>query len=203
MSISRFTKVISLSFLAISIGFLSFIIFENSHKSTEPSKNTEAPINPLSIKGLNFNSFNGTQITSKIIAEELKINPRKFYIFNVKPIKEITVNNVTVEFYKNVDNPFSLNLNCFKQLHLSPSKKKSLNSQESKRKLFKADFLTRGVINEFVLKIYDKKSMSFLIKASTVLINFKNNRARLYDATIEDIVSRKIIRNFGKNRRKC
>jgi len=190
---SRFLKVILLFIIFVSIGFLSFISLEISDKSIVPTFKIEKYLNPISIQGMKFQSSKGGRIVTRTVAKELKVNPRKFFIFNIKPFNELTLNKVTIEFYKNEGEPSGIDLGDLMDKFSSGSSEKS---SSSKRHIFGATntgLITRSVINKLILKIYDKNKLSLIIKAATAYLNFKKGEIIFHNAIVEDIDSKEII----------
>jgi hypothetical protein len=202
MNLSRFLKVIFLFLILISLEFLFLTRLEISDKSIESIPNKKEYLNPISVQGLTVTRFKGNQILTKVTAKELKINPRKFNIFNIKPFNELTLNKVTIEFYKSKDEPSGIDLGDLIYKFSSRSNGKSSSSKGNKFEAIKTGFgaikpglITRGVINKLVLKIYNKNNLSMIIKAPTAYVNFKRNKVIFQNATVEDIASREIIKS--------
>jgi hypothetical protein len=189
----RFIKVILLFIIFASLGFLLLISLENSDQSVASTLEKEKYLNPISIQGMKFQSSKGNRIVTKGVAKELKVNPRKFFIFNIKPFNELTLNKVIIEFYKNEGEPFGIDLVDLTDKFSSGSGGKS---SSSKRHIFGATntgLITRGIINKLILKIYDKNKLSLMIKAPTAYLNFKKHEIIFHNAIVEDIDSKEII----------
>jgi hypothetical protein len=146
--------------------------------------------------------FKGNQIITKATAKDLKINPRKFNIFNIRPLNELTLNKVTIEFYKSSDEPSGIDLGNLIYKFSSRSNGKSSSSKENKSGAIKTrvgaiktGLITRGVINKLVLKIYNKNNLSMIVQAPTAYVNFKRNEIIFQNATAYNIVSREIIKS--------
>jgi hypothetical protein len=190
---SRFLKVILLFIIFVPIGFLFFISLEISDKSIVPTFKKEKYLNPISIQGMKFQSSKGGRIITRGVAKELKVNPRKFFIFNIKPFNEMILNKVTIEFYKNEGEPSGIDLGDLMDKFSSGSSEKS---SSSKRHIFGATntgLITRSVINKLIFKIYDKNKLSLMIKAPTAYLNFKKGEIIFHNAIVEVIDSKKII----------
>jgi hypothetical protein len=199
---SRFLKLIFLFLFLISLEFLFLTRLEISGKSIESIPNKEEYLHPISVQGLTIRLFKGNQIITKATAKDLKINPRKFNIFNIRPLNELTLNKVTIEFYKSSDEPSGIDLGKLIYKFSSRSSGKSSSSKENKSGAIKARFgaiktglITRGVINKLVLKIYNKNNLSMIVQAPTAYVNFKKNEIIFQNATADTIVSRKIIKS--------
>ena len=125
-------KVIFLFLILISLEFHFLTNLKISNKSIESIPNKEEYLNPISVQGLTVMRFKGNQILTKVTAKELKINPRKFNIFNIKSFNELTLNKVTIEFYKSGDEPSGIDLGNLIYGFSSRSNGKSLSSKENK-----------------------------------------------------------------------
>jgi hypothetical protein len=168
---------------------------EISDKSIESIPNKEEYLNPISVQGFTVQTFNGNQIITKATAKELKITPRKFFIFNIRPLNELTLNEVTIEFYKSEDEPSGVDLADLMHKLSSRSNGKSSSSKKHKFGAIKTGLITRGVINKLVLKIYNKNNLSMIVQAPTAYVNFKRNEIIFQNATADNIVSREIIKS--------
>jgi len=195
-------KVFFLFLILISLEFHFLTNLEISDKSIESSPNKEEYLNPISVQGLTVMRFKGNQILTKVTAKELKINPRKFNIFNIRSFNELTLNKVTIEFYKSGDEPSGIDLGDLIYRFSSRSNGMSSFSKENKPGAIKTGFraiktglITRGVLNKLVLKIYNKNNLSVIVKSPTAYVNFKKNKVIFHNATAEYIASREIIKS--------
>jgi len=157
---------------------------DNSHLSSFDEKS----LYPIKITGLNYTKCEENRLMTKIKSDELKVNPRKFFIFNIKPFNEVTLNNTTIEVYLYEDTHSDTNLFSFGGDLLSVK-------QGNKASLKGMGLITRGVINDLVLKIYKASSLSILVKAKKAHIDFKKDETKLQKASIEGIFSNKIIKS--------
>ena len=129
----------------------------------------------------------------------------KFSIFNIKPLKELTLNNVTVEFHKGEEDPSSIDLGDI--IHkLSPGS--SAKSSSSKRHVFGANgtgLITRAIINKLIFKIYNNNNLSLMIKSAKAYLNLMKGEVIFRNAVVADIgkkniiKSRKIFFKYGEN----
>jgi hypothetical protein len=201
MNLSRL-KVIFLFLILISLEILFLTNLEIPDKSIESFSNKKEYLNPLSVQGLTVQRFKGNQIITKVTAKELKINPRKFNIFNIRPFNELTLNKVTIEFYNSGDDPYGIDLGNLIYKFSSRSNGKSSSSKGNKSGAIKSGFgeiktglLTGAVINKLVLEIYNKNNLSMIVKAPTAYVNFKKNKVIFQNATLEDIASSDIVKS--------
>lgn len=196
------SKIIILFFILISLEFHFLTNLEISDKSIESIANKKEYLNPISVQGLTVIRFKGNQILTKVTAKELKINPRKFNIFNIKSFNEITLNKVTIEFYKSGDETSGIDLRNLIYKFSSRSNGTSSSSKKNKYEEIKTGsgeiktgLITRGVINKLVLKIYNKNKLSVIVKAPTAYVHFKRNKVIFHNATAEDMASREVIKS--------
>ena len=179
--------------ILVSIGYLFIISLDSSDQSVVSTQNEGTYLNPISIQGLKFQSSVGKSIITRAAAKELKVKPRKFFVFNIRPFNEITLNKVTIAFYKNEYGPSEIDL---KELMHKLIAGKDDNSPFSGRHPFgaaKTGLITRGIINHFILKIYDQNNLSLMIKSAKAYLNFKKGEVVFQDAMVEDFASKKII----------
>ena len=189
----RFLKVILLFIIFVSLGFLLLISLETSDQSIVSALNKKKSLNPISIQGMKFQSSKDGRIIARGAAKELKVNPRKFFIFNVKQFNELTLDGVTIDFYKNEGEPSGIDLGDLMDNFSSGNGGKSSSSKRHISGATNTGLITRSVINKFILKIYDKNELSLIIKAATACLNFKKNKIIFYNAIVEDIDSKEII----------
>ncbi|CAN2043856.1 DUF4403 family protein [Candidatus Magnetomoraceae bacterium gMMP-1] len=152
---------------------------------------------PLRITGFIASKYEKNGLISRIKADELKLNPRKIFIFNIKSINELTLNNAEIDiyFYENTHSDI-------KEFSFSDN---VLPLQNYKASLKSMGFITRGVINNLVLNIYRGDNIYFFIKAETAYINIKKSTIKLIRAIIKNISLNKLIKSkiiIWNNRKK-
>lgn len=190
---SRFLKLILLFIILVSIGVLIFIGAESLDHSIVSTQNKEKHLNSILIQGIRFQNSKGSQIIAKAVVKELKVKPRKFFIFNIKPFNELTLNNVTMEFYKSEEEPSGLDLGDLMHKLLPGSSTKSSSSKRHKFGVTGTGLITRAVINKLILKIYNKNNLSLMIKSAKAYLNLKKGEVIFQNAIVEDIDSKEII----------
>ncbi len=191
--------------ILVLMGYLFITSLDSSDQSVVSTQNEGTYLNPISIQGLKFQSSVGDSTITRAVAKELEVNPRKFFVFNIRPFNEITLKEVTIEFYKNEHGPSEIDL---KELMHKLIAGDDDNSPFSGRHPFgaaKTGLITRGIINQFILKIYDQNNLSLMIKSAKVFLNFKKGEVVFQDAMVEDfgskiiINSRKIVFRSGED----
>ena len=188
----RLLKVILLFIIFASLGFL-LISLETSDQSIVSTLNKKNNLDAISIQGMKFQSSTDGRIITRGAAKELKVNPRKFFIFNIKQFNELTLDGVTIEFYKSEGESSGIDLGDFMDKFSSGSSGKSSSSKRPKFGATNTGLITRSVINKLILKIYDKNKLSLMIKAPAAYLNFKKNKIIFHNAIVEDIDSKEII----------
>ncbi len=91
----RSIKVVCVLFIiAITFGIILWV----SNQKKDPlqfSSSKEKPFfYPIWIKGVDSKTYTNNRLLSKIKADELKVNPRKFFIFNIRPFNEVTCKQI-------------------------------------------------------------------------------------------------------------
>lgn len=191
----RLLKTMCLIIMAISISFLLLVSLKESHESIKAVPDKEKYRYPISIQGLRLQSFKGSRETVRAAARKLKVNPRKFFIFNIKPFNELTIDNVSMEFFKSEEEQSNIDIGKTIDNFSPISNEKSSSSKGFDAKAFNAGLITRGVINTLILKIHDKYGLSKIIKAPRAYLNFKKDEVIFRDATVEDITTKQIIKS--------
>ena len=103
VSSAPFAKILLLFLVLISGGLLFLEAIHSKNSSQIPELSTQDLTYPVLIKGLRSESHQNGTITSKLTADELKVTPRKFFIFNVRPFNELNLSNAVVELHMYTD----------------------------------------------------------------------------------------------------
>jgi hypothetical protein len=168
--------------------FLGFIIWAFESRI---SKNASHPLNdkpfnpyPIDIKGINHTIYEDNRLVAQIKADEIKINPRKFYIFNISTLNELTVINADFEVYLYPD---------IKKNGIFPFTNNILPVTEKQHMPKEFGLITRGIIKGLSLKAHRSNKPFLIVKAANGYIDFKNKRIILEKASVEEISSGKRI----------
>jgi len=144
---------------------------------------------PVKIEKLLQTAYENNRLTVKIEADEFKVNPRRFWIFNVKSLNEATFSNLRLEIYLDNATYSNAELFSFGKGLLSFGKK---NTYE----LTKRGQITRGVIKKgLTLKVYKVDTLSFVVKAKEAYIDLNTKETKLVRASIENVLSKKLIKS--------
>ena len=94
---------------------------------------------PVRIEDFTYTTSKDNKLVAKLTADEFKINPRKFFVFNVNPFNEATITNAKMEVYLYEDRPNKVDLFSFRE------GLKSLENKEKRKAVLKEiGFVTRG-----------------------------------------------------------
>jgi len=176
------------AFGAIIILFLGLIVLASVPENETSPSPTEGKRShyPIWIKGLTATTFRDDKIINRIKTDELMINPRRFFIFSIKPFNELTFTNLRLEIHLNENEEiFHENTNPFSLEEYIPSFRGVGNDLKG------LGFLTRGVINGLVLEIYKGNTLSLLIYSKKAYIDFKKKKTDLIMCSIMDKLSGK------------
>jgi hypothetical protein len=151
---------------------------------------------PIWIKGFTSRDFNGNNILKRLSADELKIGPRKYFVFNICPLNEAVLSNAKLETHYYFDgNSKGQELD---RLHLGGS---LISGKGIKKSIPTKGIITRCRLKDLFWKIYRDNNLSLIIQAKRAEINFRTKQMRLSDVCIEDrkshrcIITRSVIWN--------
>ena len=145
---------------------------------------------PLIITGVDFKSFDDTRFLIRIKADEIKINPRKFLIFNIRKVNELTITNANLEVYLQPDGedknkePYLLTENNIPE---------SIYPKKNRASDVRLGMVTRGVVKNIVVKMFNDQEPLLVIKAVSANIDFKNKEVKFKKVQVEHIPSGKLI----------
>ncbi|MFC1867213.1 hypothetical protein ACFL0H_03660 [Thermodesulfobacteriota bacterium] len=125
---------------------------------------------------------------SRIKADEFKVTHRKFFIFNIRPFNEVSLTNARVELYLHPEMPEMTKTSSSGASMLLPD---LIN-------MFTPDLkglgvITRGVINDLIIKIYRSDRLCSELQAREAHIDIKRKEIELIEARIQNISSREQI----------
>lgn len=156
-------------------------------------------IYPLSIKGISSSSYdNNGRLLMQIKADEIKVNPRRFFVFNIKSINEITITNIKAAFYFYEDKPKSDADKPQLEVDLLNLYEGVMHQKKGNAVPKELGRITRGVIKGFTLEIYKKGKIFVIVKANEGEIDFRKKIVEMKDVHLEEIMSKKVIKsNFA------
>ena len=194
MPTSRFFRIILLFFVLVCAEIFILLQFNDPARSEISNIDSRQFLYPLTVRGLNVNIFQGNNVI-RIKADDFEVSPRKFFIFNVKQLNEITLNNVTVEFNKYQNQPADVNVDNIRQIFL-PLADGGLSSPEALiHGTVNTGLITRGVFKNLVLEIYRKRSVALKIIAERACAEIKESKIKFHDAVLENMETKEIVRS--------
>ncbi|MDZ7832078.1 MAG: hypothetical protein U5L07_10040 [Desulfobacterales bacterium] len=136
---------------------------------------------PLYITGIKITDVKDGVLQSVISADELKINKRRFFIFQFNPVTECTADHLVIENYAADDRDV---FESIKHGLLSDTAN-PFNSRQAE------DFglITRGVVNHLVLKIFRKDQLILRVEADRAIIDFKTGATELFKVRLADKIA--------------
>lgn len=194
MPTSRFFIIILLFPVLVLAEIFILLQFNNPDRSEISNIDSRQFLYPLTVRGLNLHIFQGNNVI-RIKADDFEVSPRKFFIFNVKKLNEITLNNVTVEFNKYQKKPADINADNIRQIFLSPADGGLSSPEALIAGTINTGLITRGVYNNIVLKIYSNHSVLLIISAERAYAEFKENKINFHNAVIEDMKTKEIVKS--------
>ena len=148
----------------------------------------------LRMKDFTITQYSSNFLVRRLRADDLRIEPRRFFVFNVRSVNEIVIKHARLSVYlsdksiKQHDNPFSFDIGLF-----STEKKGS-----GAERIFYpagAGLITRAVIKGIQLEIYRDKRLILNITARVGYIHLKNKSVRLKDTVLKNAVNGKEIKS--------
>ncbi len=188
MSRSLSAKTSLILVIALSLGFIILWGLSQRKETATPPVEKASPY-PTWIKGFNASTYEGDRLITKIEADEFKVNPRRFFIFNIKPFNEATLTNVRLEIHLYKGMSSKADLFSFSEGVLP------LMNGGKKFAVKGMGLITRGVIKGLILKIYRADRLSMVVKAGRGYIDFKKNETKMRGVSIEDVLSGRLIKS--------
>lgn len=174
--------------IALALGLIFWGLSQRKETATPPVVRKTSPY-PIWIQGFTASTYKGNRLITKIEADEFKVNPRRFFVFNIKPLNEATLTNVRLEIHIYMGMSSKADLFSFGEGVLplmNGGKKFAVNGM---------GLITRGVIKGLILKIYRADSLSIVVKASRGYIDFKKKETKMQGVSLEDVVSGRLIKS--------
>jgi hypothetical protein len=140
------------------------------------------------VKGLSASRVDGNRLLSHLKADEFKVNPRKYFVFNIKPLREATFSNVILETHVYPDMGGMVG-----EMSLISPNEKVLSAQGAKDTFEGMGIVTRGVIKNLVWKIYSADSLCLIVKARRGYIDCKKKKTNLKNVSLENLLSQRLI----------
>jgi hypothetical protein len=154
-------------------------------------ENTGKKNHIFSIKGLETTKVTGDQkIRLKI--GSVMVAPRKYFVFSIQPLNEALFEDFSLDYFRRPDSQSMFALSDIQETLLPADSKGMMFSG-----LFnlKAGVITRGVIRRFTLTVYEGDAIKTVVKSAKAELDFKNNKMRLEDVSIEQHDAKRIIKS--------
>jgi hypothetical protein len=145
----------------------------------------------ISVKGLETTKVSGDQ-KIRLKVGSVMVAPRKFLVFSIQPLNEALFDDFAVDYFRRPQGQSMFPLSDILQALMPADGKGELFSG-----LFnlKAGVITRGVIRRFTLTIYESNEIKSVVKSAKAELDFKNNKIRLEDASLEQHDFKRIIKS--------
>ncbi|NIO17189.1 MAG: hypothetical protein GTN70_09355 [Deltaproteobacteria bacterium] len=185
MNVSKRKNILLTLLSALFIMTLLWAALKRDPLPPETGKRTRL-VSPASIKGISATTIRSGRVVSRIIADELSVKPRRFYIFNIKPFNEIGMTNAKLEYHLSEGStpeggdPFSLDE------HISSLKGIAVSRSG-------LGVITRGVIKGFVLEVMRGEVPLLSVSSEEAQIDLEKKRTELIRACLQDLKTGKKI----------
>jgi hypothetical protein len=134
---------------------------------------------------------------SRIDVDELRIDRRKVWIFNVADYTEATLVNARIAVHLREEKVSDARLSSvFARLGLEETRRDGRNGRAAlggMELISRVGPITKVVVKGFTLEMYKGDTLSLVLKAEEARLGFKKQGARLIRGTIEDVSSKKLI----------
>jgi len=187
MTHSLFVKVSLIVVIVLSLGLILWGLSQKKETSFPSIVEKTSPY-PIKIKGLSYSTYDSNRLIARIKADEFKVNPKRFWVFNIRPFNEATLTNSRLEVHLYENMPSDVELFSFGKDLLSLNKKGKAASKGM-------GLITRGVIRGLILQVYKADRLSIVVKAKEAYIDFKRKETHLVRAGIENVLSKKLIKS--------
>lgn len=186
MLASRRRNIFLISVVSI---FLVILIWFYGHTSrvSSPFPEDKAYPGPLRITGFSYVTQDKEELEVTMDADELRVNPRRFSIFSIKPFNEVILTNARLAVHLNEGESSKASL-------LSIGKDILAIDEKGRSRVKGMGLITRGIIEGLVFEIHKADTLSLVVTAKKAIIDFKKQEATLDTATIEDKLSHRLIR---------
>lgn len=174
MKKSSAVKIIFIFALGLFIVWM--LLPEKKKTNTSPP-----PYNPpLLINGLSYKAYNNGILVSKMEAEEFKIRPRKFFIFNIKSVNEAILTNVKLNMY--IKNKELADIDLLNPIFDGTTGKGTGTG-----------LITRAIIKGIDVNIFISDVLTHKLKATSADFMLKKKKIVFYNASLEHPPSSKLI----------
>ena len=164
-------------------------------KSVSRNKsNSKAPHYSFRIKDFTSTQYSGNFLVRQLHADEFSIEPRRFFVFNVRSINEIVIDHARLSVYLS-DKITDRHVDLFSfDGGLFSAEKKGMGGEKISYPS-NVGLITRAIIKGIQIEIYRDKKPILSITARAGYINLKNKNVRLKDAVFKNTVNGKTVKS--------
>jgi hypothetical protein len=170
-------------FVVSAVGCLIvWAAFPNRKTNEFPApSNAEIRNEELLIRGLRYKSYSNGVLVAQVEAEEFKIIPRRFLVFQIKSINEAVVTNTKISIFSSrEDNPGGgKGMDPFGSLF------KEFTNKDSG-----VGLVTKVIVKGIDIVIYDSDVLTQHLRAASADLRSNGGAAIFYDAVLERPASR-------------
>jgi len=190
------TTVLSLSLLVLLPGCNRIGAAPDARGSQAISKKSVHD-NPFSIRGISYKNYDNGRLVTRVSADEVKVDDRKFWIFNVRPFKEAVLDHAVIQLYLDGNSAVQTDQNRRSpDAHLHDFGSDILSiGRGMNRDAMRSGVISRGVIRDLTLEIYDSGRIGMTIESRKAYVDFSRKLLKMVDATMSDMRGGSIIKS--------
>ncbi len=161
-----------------------WIFWGFSQKSEAPVSAPSSRSAPLAIQGLSYSNYEGDKLLSRLEANRLQVRPRKFFVFNLKSVNEVMLEQGRFEIHM-VENQEAGEGASFS---LGAELSTSVNGLAGLKGMGR---ITRCLVGGMAMDIFKSGKPHFLVKAEKAFMDFHKKETRLENVLLEGVGSEK------------
>jgi hypothetical protein len=144
----------------------------------------------IAVKGFETTKVSGDQ-KIRLKVGSVMVAPRKYLVFSIQPLNEALFDDFSVDYFRRSQDQSMFPVSDIQQA-LLPADGKGVFSG-----LFnlKTGVITRGLIRQFTLTLYEGDEIKTVVKSAKAELDFKSNKIRLEDVRIEQHDFKRIIKS--------
>jgi hypothetical protein len=180
-------KKIYIAFWLSVPAVLLFLIFwawsdgAGSHATTIRKPRREAT-GPLNIEGFSLTRHQSEILVFRLVAGRIKVAPRKFLIFNIRPFNEAIMEDVRIDLFRY---PEKESAEAEEDLGLVDS----LNSLDTGN----LGLVTRGIVKDLEVRFHEGENLVHWLQADKVRIDLEDRELQMSDVRICDLIENREI----------
>ncbi len=169
-----------------TLAVAGWIFWGLSQQPEAPVASSSSPSAPLSIKGLAYSNYEGDQLLSRVEANRLQVRPRKFFVFNIKSVNEVILEQGRFEIHM-VENQEA---GKGERFSLGAELSTSVNGLAGLKGMGR---ITRCLVGGMAMDIFLAGKPHFLVKAEKAFMDFQKKETRFENVLLEGGASEKKI----------